>query len=351
MKLIITGGAGFIGSNLIRHLLANKEHQILNIDKLCFPGSIHTISNFSRSTSYQFIQQDISDTGAMQKIVNEFKPHAIIHLAAESHVDRSIDSPKAFVDTNIVGTFCLLEAFRQYYMDTNIEQRQGMRFIHVSTDEVYGSLGKNDSPFSEDHTYQPSSPYAASKAASDHLVSAWHLTYKLPLIITNCSNNYGPFQFPEKLIPLMINKALAGESLPIYGKGANIRDWLYVEDHVRGLCCVLDKGKAGETYNIGGNNERTNLSIVNSICDILDELHPAKRPYRELIDFVDDRPGHDLRYAIDNSKIKSELGWSAMEDFDKGLRKTITWYIDNQDWCRNVCGGNYDGQRLGLATT
>ncbi len=351
MKLIITGGAGFIGSNLIRHLLTNKNHLILNIDNLCFPGSIHTISDFSESENYQFLQKNISDADVMINTLQDFKPDSIIHLAAESHVDRSIDDPKTFIDTNIVGTFSLLEAFRVYYSGLNVEQRQQMRFIHVSTDEVYGSLDINDSAFNEEHPYQPNSPYAASKASSDHLVSAWHSTYKLPLIITNCSNNFGPFQFPEKLIPLMINRALAGKSLPVYGEGANIRDWLYVEDHVRALCTVLDKGNPGETYNIGGNCEKTNLNIVNNICDILDELQPAITPYRDLIEFVEDRPGHDLRYAINSSKIETDLGWSATEDFDISLRKTIIWYIENQLWCRNVCSGDYGGQRLGLDKT
>lgn len=351
MKLIITGGAGFIGSNLIRQLLANKGQQILNIDKLCFPGSIHTIADFAESAAYQFIQQDIGDTGAMAKILNEFKADAIIHLAAESHVDRSIDSPKAFIDSNITGTFSLLEAFREYYLSVNAERRQQLRFLHVSTDEVYGSLNINDPGFNEEHPYRPNSPYSATKAASDHLVRAWFSTYKLPLMITNCSNNYGPYQFPEKLMPLVINKALAAEPIPIYGEGANIRDWLYVGDHVRALCQVLDRGKPGETYNIGGNNENTNLNVVNNICDIVDELRPAKQSSRELIEFVEDRPGHDLRYAINSSKIRSELGWSATEDFGKGLRKTISWYIDNQDWCNKVCATSYAGQRLGLGET
>ncbi len=348
MKLIITGGAGFIGSNLIRHLLTNTDHQILNIDKLCFPGSIHTTSDFSASQNYRFLQLDIVDSEAMQETLHDFSPDAIIHLAAESHVDRSIDSPHAFINTNIVGTFSLLEAFRKYYLSCSDGRRKQIRFLHVSTDEVYGSLNTADLPFDEKHRYQPNSPYAASKAASDHLVHAWQSTYKLPLIITNCSNNYGPFQFPEKLIPLTVSKALTGDSIPIYGKGDNIRDWLYVEDHVRALCCVLDNGAPGETYNIGGNSEKTNLEIVNDICDILDEIQPLEHSYSEQIEFVDDRPGHDLRYAIDSTKIQSQLGWSAKEDLDKGLRKTILWYIDNQQWCVNVSEGSYQGQRLGL---
>lgn len=329
-------------------MLANDNHHILNIDKLCFQGSIHTISDFSESENYQFFQGDIADTEVMIKILHDFEPDSIIHLAAESHVDRSIDSPKAFIDTNIVGTFSLLEAFRLYYANCSVEHRQQIRIIHVSTDEVYGSLGINDPAFDERHSYRPNSPYAASKAASDHLVNAWHSTYKLPVIITNCSNNFGPFQFPEKLIPLTISKALSGEPIPVYGKGDNIRDWLYVEDHVRALCCVLDNGNPGETYNIGGNNERTNLCIVNDICDMLDELKPVEHSFRDQVEFVKDRPGHDLRYAINSSKIKTDLGWYATEDFANSLRKTITWYIDNQTWCRNVCSTSYDGERLGL---
>lgn len=348
MKLIITGGAGFIGSNLARHFLTNTANQVLNIDKLCFPGSVHTIADLSRSDNYQFFQIDICDTATIEKIMDEFRPDAIIHLAAETHVDRSIDNPKTFIDTNIVGTFSLLEAFRQYSLRLDIEHRQQLRFIHVSTDEVYGSLNQNDPAFEETHPYQPNSPYSASKAASDHLVGAWYSTYNLPLIITNCSNNYGPFQFPEKLIPLVVNKILAGDKIPVYGEGANIRDWLYVEDHVFALCHVLDKGKPGETYNIGGHNEKTNLEVINSICDLLDELQPGRNTHRNLIEFVEDRPGHDFRYAIDSSKMKNELGWSAKEKFNTGLRKTINWYIDNQAWCGDVCSTNYDGQRLGL---
>ena len=351
MKLIITGGAGFIGSNLIRYLLTNSEHQILNIDKLIFPGSSHTISDFSDSDRYQFLQYDITNAENMKTAFTDFKPDAILHLAAESHVDRSIDSPSAFIDTNIIGTFTLLEIFRHYYSTLDESRRQSTRFIHVSTDEVYGSLDQTAAAFSEEHPYKPNSPYAASKASSDHLVSAWHSTYKLPLIITNCSNNYGPYQFPEKLIPLVINKALAGEAIPVYGKGNNIRDWLYVDDHVRALCSVLDKGNAGETYNIGGNNEKTNLEVVHTICDILDDTIESNKSCRDLIEFVDDRPGHDLRYAIDSSRIKNELGWSASENFSEGLRKTINWYIDNQLWCRNVSASSYDGKRLGLGKT
>ncbi len=349
MKLLITGGAGFIGSNLIRYLLP-KKHQILNLDKLCFPGSLHTISDLKSSQNYSFQQMDICESQTLFNIVNEFKPDAILHLAAESHVDRSIDSPEAFIDSNIKGTFNLLEAFRNYFYSCDERRRQRLRFLHISTDEVFGSLGDHDAPFREQDSYQPNSPYSASKAAADHLVRAWRHTYDLPVMITNCSNNYGPYQFPDKLIPLTINKALAGEALPIYGDGSNIRDWLFVEDHAHALYRVLEKGKPGETYNVGGNCELSNLELVRKICDMLDELKPGKQSYRKQINFVTDRPGHDHRYAIDISKIKSELGWSPEENFDKNLRKTIIWYIENQLWCNNVCRGEYNGQRLGVKT-
>ena len=349
MKLLITGGAGFIGSNLIRYLLP-KKHQILNLDKLCFPGSLHTISDLKNSQNYSFQQMDICDSQTLFNIVNEFKPDAILHLAAESHVDRSIDSPEAFIDSNIKGTFNLLEAFRNYFYSCDERRRQRLRFLHISTDEVFGSLGDHDAPFREQDSYQPNSPYSASKAAADHLVRAWRHTYDLPVMITNCSNNYGPYQFPDKLIPLTINKALAGEALPIYGDGSNIRDWLFVEDHARALYRVLEKGKPGETYNVGGNCELSNLELVRKICDILDELKPGKQSYRKQINFVTDRPGHDHRYAIDISKIQSELGWSPEKNFDSNLRKTIIWYIENRQWCNNVCRGEYNGQRLGVKT-
>jgi len=348
LRLIITGGAGFIGSNLIHHLLEKKAGQILNLDKLCYPGSRYTLEKFNSNSDYTFLQQDICDASTLEKIVIDFKPDAILHLAAESHVDRSIDSPKAFIDSNIVGTFNLLEAFRKYFFSCDEAHRQQLRFLHISTDEVFGSLTDNDAPSREEDSYLPSSPYSASKASSDHLVRAWDQTYKLPILITNCSNNYGFYQFPEKLIPLMICKALANEELPVYGDGSNIRDWLFVEDHIRALCCVLEKGKIGETYNIGGNCQINNLELVGKICDILDKLKPKKQTYKKQINFVADRPGHDYRYAIDISKIKSELNWSPKENFDDGLKKTIIWYMENQKWCDNVSQNTYDGQRLGL---
>jgi dTDP-glucose 4,6-dehydratase len=282
------------------------------------------------------------------EILQQFSPDGIIHLAAESHVDRSIDSPNSFIESNIVGTFSLLEAFRQYARSCSSSRRSELRFVHVSTDEVFGSLKKQDEAFSETHPYAPSSPYSASKAASDHLVRAWHSTYQLPVIITNCSNNYGPYQFPEKLIPVVINKALSSQSIPVYGKGENIRDWLYVEDHVRALCLILDKGIPGQSYNIGGDNEVSNIDLVKNICLILDKIRPGTDSYQQLIKFVDDRPGHDLRYAINSRKIQSTLGWQPLQDFDAGLLKTVNWYIDNQLWCDNVCKDSYDGQRLGL---
>ncbi len=349
MRIMITGGAGFIGSNLIRHLLKSTGHEILNIDKLCFPGSQHTIADLSTFDNYSFLQQDISDSKSMLATIMEYSPHALIHLAAESHVDRSIDSPDTFINSNIVGTFSLLEAFRQYSKTFTGLEKAELRFLHISTDEVFGSLEKNEKAFTENHPYSPNSPYSASKAASDHLVKAWHATYQLPVIITNCSNNYGPYQFPEKLIPVVINKALAGERIPVYGKGENIRDWLHVDDHVRALNLVLDKGVPGENYNIGGDNEISNIELVNSICDILNKVKPAKDSYHKLIQFVQDRPGHDLRYAIDSTKIQSQLGWQAKQNFNKGLENTVNWYLHNQVWCEQVSKGSYNGQRLGIS--
>jgi dTDP-glucose 4,6-dehydratase len=348
LKLLVTGGAGFIGSNLIRYLLDKNTVQILNLDKLCYPGSRHTIKNFNDQPNYQFIQQDLCNSEQLIDIIIDFQPDSILHLAAESHVDRSIDSPQAFIYSNIVGTFNLLEAFRIYFFNRDETDRQRLRFLHISTDEVFGSLNDTDMPFCEDNNYQPSSPYSASKASSDHLVRAWGHTYSLPILITNCSNNYGQYQFPDKLIPLMINRALAGETLPVYGDGSNIRDWLYVEDHIHALWCVLNKGQPGETYNIGGNCQLTNLELVEKICEILDEMKPGKQSYKKLIKFVQDRPGHDYRYAIDISKIQTELDWNPKGDFDNNLRKTVSWYIENQLWCNNVSLDTYNGQRLGL---
>ncbi|NKB38873.1 MAG: dTDP-glucose 4,6-dehydratase [Gammaproteobacteria bacterium] len=348
MKILITGGAGFIGSNLIRHLLNSTDHEVLNIDMLCFPGSIYTIADLSEFETYTFLQQDISDIRLMSDTIMEFLPDAVIHLAAESHVDRSIDSPGAFINSNIVGTFSLLEAFRQYTKTCSDTKKTELRFIHVSTDEVFGSLEENELAFTEIHPYSPNSPYSASKAASDHLVRAWHATYQLPVIVTNCSNNYGPYQFPEKLIPVVINKALAGETIPVYGKGENIRDWLHVNDHVRALNLILEKGIPGESYNIGGDNEVSNIELVNSICDILNEAKPTNFSYHKLIQFVQDRPGHDLRYAIDSKKIQSALGWRAEQNFSEGLANTVNWYMDNQTWCAQVSKDSYSGQRLGV---
>ncbi len=348
MKIIVTGGAGFIGSNLIQHLLEQEFGQVLNLDKLCYPGSRYTLEKFNKNSNYAFIQQDLCDASALDRIVFDFQPDVIFHLAAESHVDRSIDNPEPFIESNIKGTFNLLEAFRKYFFKCDLTNRQKLRFLHVSTDEVFGSLTENDKPSCEQDSYRPNSPYSASKASADHLVRAWGHTYSLPVLITNCSNNYGPYQFPEKLIPLVICKALAGEELPIYGDGSNIRDWLFVKDHVDALCCVIEKGKEGETYNIGGNCQLTNLELVTKICEILDELKSGNQTYKKQINFVTDRPGHDYRYAIDISKIRTELSWFPKEDFENNLRNTIIWYIENQLWCDNVCNNAYQGQRLGL---
>lgn len=349
MRLLITGGAGFIGSALIRQLLTETTYDVVNVDKLTYAGNLESLSSVEGSAQYQFIQADICDTDAMNSVLTDFKPTAVMHLAAESHVDRSIDEPGEFIQTNLVGTYTLLEATRKYWLTLDKAAATAFRFHHISTDEVYGSLGATGL-FTEDMPYEPNSPYSASKAGSDHLVRAWHHTYGLPILMTNCSNNYGSYQFPEKLLPLMISNAQAGKALPIYGKGDNIRDWLYVDDHARALRMVLEQGTVGESYNIGGFNEHTNLDVVHRLCDILDELLPDSpyKPHKNLIEFVTDRPGHDQRYAIDASKIEKELGWRPEETFETGLRKTVQWYLDNSTWCERVLDGSYQQQRLGL---
>ena len=348
MHILITGGAGFIGSALIRHLLNHTEHQVLNLDKLTYAGNLESLASVADNPRYRFVQADIVDSAAVSQALAEFQPDAIMHLAAESHVDRSIDGPAAFIQTNIVGTYALLEATRSYWLQLEPARKTAFRFHHISTDEVYGDLHGVDDLFSETTPYAPSSPYSASKAASDHLVRAWQRTYGLPVLLTNCSNNYGPYHFPEKLIPLVILNALDGKPLPVYGNGQQVRDWLYVEDHARALLTVVTKGKVGETYNIGGHNEQKNLHVVESICALLDELSPRQNgSYKEQISFVSDRPGHDLRYAIDASKIERELGWKPTETFASGLRKTVLWYLANLDWCRRVQDGSYQRERLG----
>lgn len=346
MKIIVTGGAGFIGSAVIRHLIKNTDHQVINLDKLTYAGNLESLREVSDSPRYHFEQADICDREAIERIFTTHQPDAIMHLAAESHVDRSIDGPAAFIQTNIFGTYTLLEAAR-----SRSRENPDFRFHHISTDEVYGDLELDDSLFTEETPYDPSSPYSASKASSDHLVRAWQRTYGLKTLITNCSNNYGPYHFPEKLIPLVILNALEGKQLPVYGKGEQVRDWLYVEDHAQALCTVLLEGKPGETYNIGGHNEKKNIEVVRGICSILDELAPAKgsiKSYSELISFVADRPGHDLRYAIDAGKIGRELGWKPAETFASGLRKTVQWYLDNKWWWEPL-REKYQRQRLGLA--
>ncbi len=339
MKILVTGGAGFIGSALIRFLLNETDHEVVNIDKLTYAGSLKNISAISGSDRYRFYKNDICDADAMARIFADVAPDHVFHLAAESHVDRSINGPAAFIETNILGTYTLLEAARQYYEKLPMERRADFRFHHVSTDEVFGDLEKGGF-FTETTPYAPSSPYSASKAASDHLVRAWHRTYDLPVLLTNCSNNYGPYQYPEKLIPVTILKALAGKPLPVYGNGQQIRDWLYVDDHVKALYRVAKEGVLGETYNIGGFNEHTNLSVVEEICEFLEELAPHDgsnfKAYKDLISFVTDRPGHDLRYAIDATKIKNTLGWTPEESFSSGLKKTVMWYLENQAWCKSV---------------
>jgi len=348
--LFVTGGAGFIGSAVIRHLASDSSLHIVNIDKLTYAGNLESLPGLSHQPRYTFEHADICDAGAMQALFAKYQPDAVMHLAAESHVDRSIDGPAAFIDTNIVGTYVLLEAARAYWHPLPAARRAAFRFHHISTDEVYGTLGA-EGLFTEDTAYSPNSPYSASKAASDHLVRAWHHTYGLPIVTTNCSNNYGPYQFPEKLIPLIILNALAGKPLPVYGKGDNIRDWLYVGDHAEALWLVLRRGKVGETYNIGGNSERSNLEVVQTICGLVDELRPNRGapPSASLITYVKDRPGHDFRYAIDAGKIKRDLGWAPQESFASGLGKTVLWYLEHQaTWCQRVQDGKYQRERLGL---
>ncbi|MBM0206968.1 dTDP-glucose 4,6-dehydratase [Micromonospora sp. STR1s_5] len=349
MRIVVTGGAGFIGSALVRHLVRETEHEVLNIDKLTYASSIASLESVAGDSRYHFVQAEICDADTVSRVFQDFRPRGVVHLAAETHVDRSIDNPDAFIGTNILGTYRLLQVATAFWRQLAGAERNAFRFHHVSTDEVFGSLGLEGN-FSEDTPYDPRSPYAASKAGSDHLVRAWHHTFGLPTLITNCSNNYGPYHFPEKLIPLMIIKALAGEALPVYGRGENVRDWLYVEDHVRALRLVFEQGRPGETYNVGGNSERTNLDVVRTICTLLDEMKPRSdgRSYSEQIGFVADRPGHDLRYAIDASKLKRELGWEPQETVETGFRKTIRWYVDNQTWWREIQTRRYGGERLGL---
>lgn len=339
--ILVTGGAGFIGSNFVLDWLAQNDEPVVNLDKLTYAGNLKNLLKVQQDQRHVFVQGDICDTALVADLLSTHKPRAIVHFAAESHVDRSILGPGEFIRTNVNGTFSLLEAARAYYANLSTDEQKSFRFLHVSTDEVYGSLGPDDAPFSETTAYAPNSPYSASKAAADHLVRAYHHTYGLPTLTTNCSNNYGPYHFPEKLIPLMIANALAGKSLPIYGDGKNVRDWLYVGDHCAAIRCVLQGGRPGETYNIGGWNEKTNLDVVHTLCDILDALVPKDASYRSQITYVTDRPGHDRRYAIDARKIEQELGWKPAETFDTGIRKTVQWFLDNQGWVRDVQSGDY----------
>ncbi|WAU76016.1 dTDP-glucose 4,6-dehydratase [Acinetobacter sp. TR3] len=350
MRIIVTGGAGFIGSSVIRHIIKNTNDEVLNIDKLTYAGNLESLKEIDQNPRYQFQQVDICDASKLEQIFEQFQPDAVMHLAAESHVDRSIDGPSTFIQTNIVGTYTLLEAARKYWQRLDEIKKVNFRFHHISTDEVYGDLDGTTDLFTEATPYAPSSPYSASKASSDHLVRAWQRTYGLPTIVTNCSNNYGPYHFPEKLIPLVILNALDSKALPIYGTGNQIRDWLFVEDHARALYQVVTQGSVGETYNIGGHNEKQNIEVVKTICRILDQLRPQNnaQPYENLITFVKDRPGHDLRYAIDASKIENELGWKPLETFETGIRKTIEWYLNNLEWCRHVQDGSYQRERLGV---
>ena len=359
MKILVTGGAGFIGSAVIRHIINNTSDSVINVDKLTYAGNLESLFEVDSNERYAFEQVDICNRSELDRVFVEYKPDAVMHLAAESHVDRSITGPAAFIETNIIGTYTLLEATREYWNTLEKGAKSEFRFHHISTDEVYGDLPHPDEVpeekelpmFLETTSYEPSSPYSASKASSDHLVRAWLRTYGLPTIVTNCSNNYGPYHFPEKLIPLVILNALEGKDLPIYGKGDQIRDWLFVEDHARALYKVVAEGKVGETYNIGGHNEKKNLEVVNTICEILDMLVPKESAYAEQITYVQDRPGHDRRYAIDSSKMQRELNWMPEETFETGLRKTVQWYLDNSTWCQNVQDGSYQRERLGVEIT
>jgi dTDP-glucose 4,6-dehydratase len=352
VKILVTGGAGFIGSAVVRHIIDNTQDSVVNVDKLTYAGNLDSLVQIENSERYAFEQVDICNRVELDRVFAEYKPDAVMHLAAESHVDRSIDGPAAFIETNIVGTYTLLEAVRHYWNTLEGESKAVFRFHHISTDEVYGDLEGTDDLFTEETSYKPSSPYSASKASSDHLVRAWLRTYGLPTIVTNCSNNYGPFHFPEKLIPLMILNALEGKSLPVYGDGMQIRDWLFVEDHARALYKVVTEGAVGETYNIGGHNEKANIEVVKTICSLLEELVPNKpkgvAQYLDLITYVKDRPGHDVRYAIDAAKIERELGWKPQETFESGIRKTVEWYLNNTTWWSRVLDGSYTGERLGV---
>ncbi len=364
MKYLVTGGAGFIGSNLIRCLLECGEHQVLNVDCLTYAGNLESLNDVSNDANYSFSETDIVDADRIHKVFANFQPDGVFHLAAETHVDRSIDNPAQFIQTNVIGTFNLLQAARNIFESREGDAKNHFRFLHVSTDEVYGSLSHLSPGFSESTPYDPHSPYSASKASSDHLVRAWHHTYGLPVLVTNSSNSYGPFQYPEKLIPVVILKALNGQPIPVYGNGEHVRDWLFVRDHAQALVRVMQKGQVGHTYNIGGNNERQNIELVRLLCSILDELHPIAdnsrlndrqksqlNQYTDLITFVPDRPGHDFRYAIDATKINSELGWRPSEDPQSGLRKTVEWFLNNESWCNRSLSGEYQMQRLGLGST
>ncbi len=348
-RVLVTGGAGFIGSAVVRHLIAESDYQVLTLDKLTYAGTLTSLAPVDGNARHRFVRADICDQDAVAATFESFDPDIVLHLAAESHVDRSIDGPAVFIETNLVGTYRMLAAATKHWQGLPSDRKERFRFHHISTDEVFGSLGR-EGFFVEETPYDPRSPYSASKAGSDHLVRSWHHTYGLPTLVTNCSNNYGPYHFPEKLIPLMIVKALAGESLPVYGSGDNVRDWLFVEDHARALRRVFEAGKPGETYNVGGNSERTNIEVVRAVCSLLDEMRPRAdgRSYASQIAFVADRPGHDQRYAIDASKLRDELGWLPAESFETGLAKTVRWYLDNESWWRAIQSGSYRGERLGL---